>query len=162
MEAPREQIAGALGIWAERLTPASRYRFGSPFLSALIAENHSIGQRYHSICPAQDRQFLESRLAHVISVGARATAWVKDPDSYGRRLASALLPDTLHYDTELPFGFTFAARNGRHPEEALQGVVNSVLTGSPLSDSEAVWKSSAAKFHLSREFPYFCPGANAA
>lgn len=160
MEAPREQIAGTLGIWAERRTPSSRCRFGSPFLSALVAGDRSFKQRYHSICPAQDKQLLESHLAEAISVRARANPQLNNPDSYGRRLASALLPDTLRYDTELPFGFTFAAQNGRHPEEALQDVVLSVLTGSSLSGHQ-LGVSCGARFDLRPEFPYFRQVASA-
>ena len=62
-------------------------------------------------------------MSNAIADNARA-AEAPDPELHGRRLACILLPDVLRYDPKLPAGFTFAAQNGRHPEEASDIVVN--------------------------------------
>jgi hypothetical protein len=64
-----------------------------------------------------------------ISRRLRAAGSQVNPESHGRRLASLLLPDVLRYDPHLPVGFTFAARNGRHPLESADEMVYATLNG---------------------------------
>ena len=52
-------------------------------------------------------------------------------EAHGKRLASRLLPDVLHYNPKLPAGFTFAAQNGRHPGDASARIVDTICNGSP-------------------------------
>ncbi|HEY1576148.1 MAG TPA: hypothetical protein VGF82_03640, partial [Terracidiphilus sp.] len=107
---------GITGIWAERRTDfGARQRIGSPFLAEIVAGSPSIAALYHSTSPAEDTVVLEMGVAKEIAEKARAGGRIHRPDAYGRRMASILLPDVLHYDPKLPLGFTFAGQNGRHP-----------------------------------------------
>jgi hypothetical protein len=137
------------GIWAERLTNfSSRQRIGSPFLAEIVAGNPLLAALYHSASPNEDTVALETGVAKEIAEKARAGGRIHRPDAYGRRMASTLLPDVLHYDPKLPVGFTFAGQNGRHPEEASDVVVNAILHG--YSDS-----SPRTRYRLKETFPYF-------
>jgi hypothetical protein len=147
--APNRAIADrdSIGIWAERFESGLRERIGTPFLSTLVAGSDQLACIYHSCSPAEDRRLLMQPLAREIA--ARARARVADPEGHGRRLASALLPDVLHYDPNLPSGYTFASRNGRHPSESSTELVNTILGGAPSS------KASEGVHHLKKHFPYF-------
>jgi hypothetical protein len=135
------------GIWAERFEFGLRERIGTPFLSSLAAGSDQLACIYHSCSPAEDRRLLMQPLAREIA--ARARTRVANPEGHGRRLASALLPDVLHYDPNLPSGYTFASRNGRHPSESSTELVNTILEGAPSS------KASEGAHHLKKHFPYF-------
>jgi hypothetical protein len=140
---------GTTAIWAERLTNfSSRQRIGSPFLAEIVAGNPSLAALYHSTWPAEDTVALETGVANEIAEKARAGDRIHRPEAYGRRMASILLPDVLHYDPKLPLGFTFAGQNGRHPEEASEVVVNAILQGYP------DW-SPRTTYRLKETFPYF-------
>jgi hypothetical protein len=143
---------GITGIWAERRTDfGARQRIGSPFLAEIVAGSPSIAALYHSTSPAEDTVVLEMGVAKEIAEKARAGGRIHRPDAYGRRMASILLPDVLHYDPKLPVGFTFAGQNGRHPEEASDVVVNAILHG--YSDS-----TPRTRYRLNATFPYFPQG----
>lgn len=147
-----ETIAGPLEIWAEHLTRKGlRHRIGSPFLSALVAENKSLAELYHSTSPADDVLKLHATMAEAIAARVRTNPQVSDPHAYGLRLASALLPDVLRFDPRLATGFTFAAQNGRHPADTAEAVVHSILNASP-----TVMPLSAT-LPIQQKFPYFFP-----
>ena len=135
------------GIWAERFEFGLRERIGTPFLSSLAAGSDQVAFLYHSGSPAGDRRLLMQPLAREIA--ARARTRVANPEGHGYRLASALLPDVLHYDPNLPSGYTFASRNGRHPSESSTELVNTILEGAPSS------KASEGAHDLKKHFPYF-------
>jgi hypothetical protein len=137
----------SIGIWAERFESGVRERISTPFLSTLVAGSDQLACIYHSCSPAEDRRILMQPLAREIA--ARARTRVANPEGHGRRLASALLPDVLHYDPNLPSGYTFASRNGRHPSESSTELVNTILEGAPSS------KASEGAHHLKKHFPYF-------
>lgn len=120
------------GIWAEQLwEDGSRQRMGSPFLAALVSQDESLAALYDASSPATDARMLFDPIACAIGKRARKAGYSGDADLHGRRLAAALLPDMLKYDPVLPSGFTFAARNGRHPRDSDPTVVNSILNGFP-------------------------------
>lgn len=152
VEAPTEIFArdGAAGIWAERFTKAGgRERIGSPFLAEILAGNLALADLYHRTSPEGDRGRLMQQVAAAISAKAPLEGNVGDPEAYGRRLADQLLPDVLRYDPNRPLGFTFADQNGRHPQDASELVVNSILTGDLLS------ARACPSVGLQEEFPYF-------
>jgi hypothetical protein len=88
-------------------------------------------------------------LARAIAMRARARGQIADPEAHGRRLAATFLPDVLYYDSKLPFGYTFASRNGRHPSESTVELVNTIVEGGPFSHMPM------ATYRLERQFPYF-------
>jgi hypothetical protein len=152
MEAPNKLLngGGPISVWAERFAQTgSRQRLGSPFIATIVAEDGELARRYHSLSPADDRAELMESIAGAIASRAQRNGFAGDPGAYGKRLAARLLPDTLHYDSQLPSGFTFAAQNGRHPAEASNLVVDTILNGSPAFTAEA----SVAQ--LQTGFPYF-------
>jgi hypothetical protein len=154
MEFPSRMITttGPVGIWAERFTRSGiRQRIGSPFLAKILTENDAMADTYHSISPSDDRQVLTEAVARAIAAKVR----MKDAEAYGRRLASVLLPDVLRYDPAHALGFTFAARNGRHPLDASEVVVDSILSGCPAP------APPVAERQLNPHFPYFVPYLNA-
>ena len=152
MELPARAIAqgGSAGIWAEHYKRGLRRRIGTPFLSHLVAENESLAAIYHSSTPAEDRDMLMKPLAAAIADRFRGMSADADAISHGRRLASALLPDVLRYDSDRPTGFTFAAQNGRHPSESTDEMVSAFLNGG--APSAIVVRSARQTLET---FPYF-------
>jgi hypothetical protein len=152
IEIPEKMLSGsgAMEIWAERVMQTGvRRRIGSPFVAALVAEDVGLAKSYHCITPSDDRAMLTQGVVNAIAAKARKSGMASDPDAHGRRLASRLLPDVLCYDPQMPSGFTFAAQNGRHPEELSDLVVETILTGSPAS-----WPAKA-DVRLQKRFPFF-------
>ncbi|MBB5066272.1 hypothetical protein [Granulicella mallensis] len=152
IEMPKKVLggSGAMDIWAERVLHAGqRQRVGSPFIAALVAEDAGLARSYHNISPSDDREMLMEGVVKAIAAKGRKSGMAGDPDAYARRLASRLLPDVLHYDPQWPSGFTFAAQNGRHPEEVSDLVVNTILSGSPAPGSPK------ADVRLQTPFPFF-------
>jgi hypothetical protein len=152
IEIPDESLCGSgpIDIWAERtLHTCLRRRLGSPFVAALVADNANLAHLYHSTSPSDDRTILTKCLVKAIAAKAREAGMAGDPDAHARRLAARLLPDVLHYDPRSPSGFTFAAQNGRHPEELAGPVVDTILSGSP-----AVM-SMRGDIRLHESFPFF-------
>ena len=129
IEAPSGIFAGAgmIDVWAERLRYGSRQRAGSPFLAKLMAGRGALEARYHASSPADDRIVLTETVSNAIADNARTAGLALDPELHGGRLARILLPDVLRYDPNLPAGFTLAAQNGRHPEDASDIVVNALF-----------------------------------
>jgi hypothetical protein len=158
LEVPNRAIGrdGSAGIWAEYDITGVRKRLGTPFLSNLVAGDERLSAIYHSSSPAEDRNILINPLAMKISQRLQAAGCISNPDSHGQRLAAALLPDVLRYDPDRPNGFTFAARNGRHPLEPTEQVVNVILNGGVPSASPV----SSAR-HFNDTFPYFQQMASA-
>jgi hypothetical protein len=141
-----------IDVWAEvRWRDGSRSRVGSPVVAEIVARDPSLSEVYHEITPDLDHALLQEALAFrlaTMSLGA------EDPEMRGHRLASMLLPDVIRYRPGAPIGFNFAGRNGRHPSDSAQAVVDTVIAGVVLPGraSEAV--------KLASEFPYFStPGA---
>jgi hypothetical protein len=152
IEAPTDEIfaSGPTPVWAERIsTHGRRLRIGSPFMAKLIVGNEPASELYHASSPTQDGEELTRLVAEAISVKAEAHGYAGNAQLYGRRVASAILPDALRFDPTLPVGFTFAAQNGRHPDDAAQSIVETVLRG-------AVTPPPAqSRFPLTSDFPYF-------
>lgn len=152
IEAPTDRIfaSGSTPVWAERISPQGhRLRIGSPFMSKLIAGNGPAAQLYHASSPTQDGEELTRLVAEAISLNANAHGYAGNARLYGQRVASAITPDALRFDPTLPVGFTFAAQNGRHPDDAAQSVVHTVLRGSVTP------QGAQSRVPLMREFPYF-------
>jgi hypothetical protein len=152
IEAPNRILngGGPIGVWAERFTQTGwRQRLGSPFVAAVVAEDGELARRYHSLSPADDRAELMDSVAGVIASRAERSGLAGDPVAYGKRLASRLLADVLHYNPRLPSGFTFAAQNGRHPADASALVVDTILNGTPAFTAEE------RIAQLQTPFPYF-------
>jgi hypothetical protein len=157
IEVPSHRVSNSAsaGVWAELLVlGASRQRIGSPFVSEIVSGNRALARLYHSTSPTEDRVELMQGLAKAIAAKARSAGYVRDPEAHGRRLASILLPDVIYYASTLPPGFTFAAQNGRHPEEVSAAVVNTILTGFATS-------APVPNLRLKKTFPYFRPSAAA-
>jgi hypothetical protein len=152
IEAPIDAISkgGSISVWAERISQQGRrLRMGSPFMSKLIARNVSAAKLYHASSPEADGEEITRLVAAAVSVDARASGYAGNAELYGRRVASAITPDAMRFDPNLPVGFTFAAQNGRHPDDAAQSVVDTVLNGTLKP------QVSQSRFPLKGEFPYF-------
>jgi hypothetical protein len=152
IELPTEKISqgGSIPVWAERISEQGRrLRMGSPFIAKLIAGNVPIAKLYHASSPAQDGEEFTRLVADAIAANAQANGCASNAHLYGRRVASAITPDALRYDPQLPVGFTFAAQNGRHPDDAAQSVVDTVLNATPTA------QVSQSRFSLRGDFPYF-------
>lgn len=152
VEIPQKVLlgAGSIDIWADRVMHTGlRQRIGSPFMTALVAEDADLSNSYHRLSPSDDRAMLTEDIVKAITAKARKGGMSSDPDAHGRRLASLLLPDVLHYDPQMPSGFTFAAQNGRHPEEVSDLVVDTILSGSPAATS------AKPNVRLQKSFPFF-------
>jgi hypothetical protein len=140
-------------IWAERFTSdGGRRRVATPFLTALLAESAPLARAYDAGSPETDAIALREPVASAIATLAERWHYPGDARAYGQRIARAILPDVLRYDPQLPQGFTFAARNGRHPDDADFAVAHSMLTGTPVSGS-----TIRRTANLQTSFPYFQP-----
>jgi hypothetical protein len=107
--------SGATGFWAEAVYNfGTRRRIPSPLLAPLLCANESLAEQYHSIQPAQDKAELTGPASKVIARIVRAKGGCAAPEQYAERLSAVLLPDFLYYNPKQPFGFSFAAQNGRH------------------------------------------------
>jgi hypothetical protein len=152
IETPTQLISHgeALDIWAERFDDdGSRFRTGSPFLADIVACDREVARLYHASSPAQDSDELAHLVARSVAAKARANGYAANADQYGRRVASIVTPDVLRYSPKHPVGFTFAAQNGRHPDDASQVVVDTVLNG-------ALGRASSKPASLlQNRFPYF-------
>lgn len=152
IEAPTDMISksGSLAVWAERISQQGRrFRIGSPFLAKLVADNVGVAKLYHAGSPERDSAEFTRSVAEAISKHAHASGYAGNAQLYGRRVAAAITPDALQFDPHLPVGFTFAAQNGRHPEDAAQSVVDTVLSGTLRP------QMSQSRLPLKGEFPYF-------
>jgi hypothetical protein len=141
---------GPSAIWAERMMGGSRQRIGTPFLSNIIKDHDGLANLYNTSSPDKDRTLLLRPLSIEIARRLRVAGSVANPDSHARRLAYALLPDVLHYDSRLPAGFTFAAQNGRHPSESPNEVVSTILNG-----GRPPYSAPARPHSPVQLFPYF-------
>jgi hypothetical protein len=152
IEAPIDAISkgGSICVWAERISQQGRrLRFGSPFMAKLVAQNVPAAKFYHASSPEADGEEFTRLVAAAVSVNAHASGYAGNAELYGRRVASAITPDAMRFDPNLPVGFTFAAQNGRHPDDAAQSVVDTVLNGTLTP------QVSQSRFPLKGEFPYF-------
>jgi hypothetical protein len=152
IEAPTHTVSagGSVPVWAERISQQGhRLRIGSPFMSKLAAGNLPAARLYHASSPAQDGEEITRLVAEAISINAEASGYRGNARLYGRRVASAITPDALRFDPHLPVGFTFAAQNGRHPDDAAQSVVDTVLNGTLAPEV------SRPNLPLAGQFPYF-------
>ena len=151
IEAPSRLLSsgGVAHVWAERHSQGSRRRFGSPFMVRLSAKSRLVANLYHASSPEQDGEGLHRAVAQVISSNAYQNGYAGNPVRYGRRIASVITPDALRYDPQLPIGFTFAAQNGRHPNDAANSVVDTVLDGTLATHVPQ------PSFPLKDQFPYF-------
>jgi hypothetical protein len=157
VEAPSRTLTGVNGVWAEQLMRRGvRHRLGSPFLASLVEGDRALAELYHATSPAEDLGVMQKEVARVIAARARRSGQIANPDAHGQRLAVALLPDVLHYNSALPSGFTFAGRNGLRPDEADATVVDAILGAS------ATAGLPARRFRLQGLFPYFLQAAGAA
>jgi hypothetical protein len=137
-------------IWAEQVTASGgRQRVASPFLAALLAQSAPLARAYDAGSPETDLVALGQPVASTIARMAERSQYPGDARAYAQRLARTLLPDVVSYDPRRPQGFTFAARNGRHPDDADFAVAHSLLTGTPVSGS--VRRTA----NLQPSFPHF-------
>ena len=156
LEAPLDVLCKGetLHAWAEILhEDGSRFRVGHPFTAEILARDPILSKMYHAASPDQDRVLFADLFAERLAAMAAAGGSTADPDAHGRRLAALLLPDVISYRPELPTGFTFAGRNGRHPADDTAAIVRTVLKGAvtqPVAETP---------FRLCEEFPYFLPPA---
>ena len=141
---------GPAEIWAERMVGGLRQRIGAPFLSNIMRDHTELASLYHTSSPDRDRVLLRQPLSVEIARRLRVAGSVADPDFHARRLAYALLPDVLLYDSRLPTGFTFAAQNGRHPSESTHEVVGTILNG-----GKSPKPAAASPRPFVSSFPYF-------
>ena len=114
----------------------------------LLADDPRLARLHAGLHPAIDRRSLSA--AVVRSISARSDGKT-DPETGARakRLAGLILPDTLRFHPARPGGFTFAAMNGRRPEDAVDHVVQTILAGAPQAGR------SDARYQPSSQFPYF-------
>jgi hypothetical protein len=147
---PAQQLPKSnLGVWAEIVSAhGSRARIGNPVISHLLTEERRVAGLHGHLEPATDRPLLSGALARQIAKlggGDPCASSLPRAD----RLAARLLPDILEFDPSRPGGFTFAAMNGRKPDDAIDPIVRTILAGTPKRDD--VTKRYAA----SNQFPYF-------
>jgi hypothetical protein len=139
----------SLDVWAEIIgADGVRSRVGNPVVSELLADDARLAKLHAGLHPAADRPLLSDLISCRIAARSDAGA---DLESRARakRLAGLLLPDTLRFHPGRASGFTFAAMNGRRPEDAVQPVIQTILAGAPREGR------SDLRYRPSDQFPYF-------
>ncbi|HEV2673018.1 MAG TPA: hypothetical protein VGV37_00665 [Aliidongia sp.] len=137
-----------LPVWAEiRTADGSRIRVGNPLVAELLAGDPALSRIYHAATPAEDRALFTNAIADLVA--RRTKVRMLGADAHAKRLADLLLPDVITYRSNLPAGFNFAGRNGRHPGDRTAAVQETLLNG-----AVAPGISSTA-FVLTSAFPYF-------
>jgi hypothetical protein len=144
---PAERMAlGSFDVWAEIIhAGGARERIGNPLIASLLAGDAELARLHAGLHPTMDRRILAAPIARRIA-GRSADM---DAEARAGRLVDLMLPDTLRFDPARPAGFTFAAMNGRRPEDAVAPIVRTLLAGAPrLGEIGARYRSSG-------RFPYF-------
>jgi hypothetical protein len=142
--------SGGFDVWAEIISVGgARARIGNPLITSLLAGDEELARLHAGLHPAMDRRMLAAPIARRIAtrpadLHAEARAW---------RLAGLMLPDTLRFDPARPAGFTFAAMNGRRPEDAVAPIVRTLLAGAPRAGE------IGGRYRSSVQFPYFAISA---
>ncbi len=149
--APAQQLPRSnIGVWAEVIgADGIRARIGNPAISHLLAEHGQLAGMQGEPKPERGRQPLRfDALARQIAERGGG-----DSSSHSlprvTRLAAQLLPDMLEFNPSRPGGFTFAAMNGRKPDDAIDPIVRTILAGTPRRGD------AIARYAASNEFPYF-------
>lgn len=144
---PAERMPpGSLGVWAEIVgIGGARWRIGNPVVSQLLADDARLAQLHAALDPAMDIHVLSGAIARGIATRGLGV----DSQTHAKRLAALILPDTLQFDHARPNGFTFAARNGRGVEDAIDPIVQTVLAGAPRPGRDD------RSYHATTQFPYF-------
>jgi hypothetical protein len=138
---------GGLQVWAEVSgQDGLPTRIGNPIIAELLARDPELTRAFDNTYPSRDRDPFADALAKRIAARSAST----DPQAHGQRLASILLPNTLSFDPRQPVGFTFAARNGRRPSDAIAGIVDTVLAGAATPG-----RDRSEPFREANAFPYF-------
>jgi hypothetical protein len=136
-----------LDVWGEAIDRAgARSRIGNPLLSGILGADEELARLHATLDPSSDHEILASALVRKL---ANSHAPKSRIDPRANRLTEFLLPDTLRFDHRRPAGFTFAAQNGRRPDDTVDPVVKRLLTGLPLRNEAAM------KYRASDQFPYF-------
>jgi hypothetical protein len=137
---------GGFDVWAEIISAGgARARIGNPLITSLLAGDAELARLHAGLHPATDRRMLAAPIACRI-----ATRPVdQNAEARARRLVDLMLPDTLRFDPARPAGFTFAAMNGRRPEDAVAPIVRTLLAGAPRAGE------MGGRYRSSSRFPYF-------
>ena len=110
--------------------------------SMILARFPDIATHYRAALSNQEK----AELVDLLIERAAATE-----NASTRRVALLLVQDALSYHPDLPMGFTFAGRNGRHPSDDAASVIATVLAGAVTP------RGDAPPFMLGSTFPYFRP-----
>jgi hypothetical protein len=144
---PAKRMApGGFDVWAEIAgAGGARARIGNPLVTSLLAGDAELARLHGRLHPTMDRRML------AVPVARQIAANPADPDAKARarRLVDLMLPDTLRFDPARPAGFTFAAMNGRRPEDAVAPIVQTLLAGAPRAGE------IGGRYRSSSQFPYF-------
>ena len=138
-----------LDVWAEIIsTGGMRSRVGNPVVSRLLDDDARLSRLHAGLHPAVDRRLLSDAVANRIAARPEGET---DPEIRARakHLTGLILPDTLRFNPARPSGFTFAAMNGRRPDDAVDPVVQTILAGAPQGGR------SDLQYRPSSQFPYF-------
>ena len=131
LNAQELRSTATVDVWAEiSRGERSRQRIGNPIVAELVRYDRELGQIHHRISPADDQAVLTPIVTRIVAARAKRLGIAGDPDAYARRLADAILPDVIHFDSASPLGFSYARQNGRHPAERTAEIVHTLLDGS--------------------------------
>lgn len=144
---PAKRMApGSFDVWAEIAGVGGvRARIGNPLVTSLLAGDAELVRLHAGLHPTMDRRMLAVPVARRIA-GSPAD---QDAETRASRLVDLMLPDTLRFDPARPAGFTFAAMNGRRPEDAVAPIVQTLLAGAPRAGQ------IGGRYRSSSQFPYF-------
>jgi hypothetical protein len=143
--------AGTTGVWAEIIDANGvRARVGNPVMSRVLDYDIELARMHAELAPHLEAGFAEP----TVELIAQHLSGVSDRRAYADRLVSTMLPDTLCFDPCRPIGFTFAAMNGRRPEDQIRPIAQALLPGMS-SRPERI----AGVYGSSSRFPYIASTA---
>ncbi len=161
---PELRTGRQIGVWAAAslATDAGGWRRINragipmmwPLFRSLGGDDDSVEyQRDTTARPADDPPNDSQRVAAFVAAAVRRTG-VNDPDSYGRAVATRLLPDLLPYRVGDAAAFTFAGFNGRALGDNAPEVMYGLVTNSAVPTGLVA--ASAAETRQDK-FPYVVP-----
>jgi Domain of unknown function (DUF4331) len=153
--------AAIIGVWctSKLATDAGGWfqvnRAGHPMMWPIFWPNDTdFSDHANQRHPSADFNEAGKHIGDLITAAVAASGTSDEPSSYGEVVASAILPDVLHYVTGTPASYGFAMRNGRTlADNAPEAMLSLALNTGVNSGLKA---SVASKLRRPR-FPYVVP-----
>jgi hypothetical protein len=128
-------------------------RLGLPMITHLFLNhpgNREVKETYNRSTPSDDTALFSGYIADFIQKMTAYAGSVRNPEEYGKQMASRLCPTTLPYAVGTAAAFDLAGFNGRPLGDDVMGVMLTLASNRPLHHGAAPDRN-----RIRAEFPYF-------